>query len=227
MPPGLPAAIPAAGRRGGRGSMVPVPAALSRRPSGALERGGRPPQRVVARRNRRWLLLFLMTPICLGIAVAFAFGVAGQPEPQIPPRSVPPGYRAISDAYYGYAVPASYRLNPNWTDANGSWFYGSSRSFVAETMLVTSHSPGPSTPLPPALAADGETRSPVRWRVVDRRRTTVPHATFAYEVELTRPGGRRAVAIDTWLRDSSTQMWLLVQAPPAVTRTVVGSLRGS
>ncbi|MHB1931357.1 MAG: hypothetical protein ACYDEN_12150 [Acidimicrobiales bacterium] len=205
-----------------------MPAAVTRRPSGNLERPtSPPPDPVQARRNRRWLLLFLMTPICLAVAVAFAFGVAGAPEPQVPPVSVPAGYRAISDAYYGYVVPASSQLNANWTDANGDWFYGVPRAFVAETMLVTRRSPTPSSRLPLQLEADGEARGPVPLRVDGGHRITVPHTTFAYEVQLARPGGWHAVAVDTWLRDSSTQMWLLVRASPAVTRAVVASLQGS
>ncbi|MDA8282821.1 MAG: hypothetical protein M0Z42_05865 [Actinomycetota bacterium] len=205
-----------------------MPAALTRRTGGAVERStASAPDPVQARRNRRWLLLFLMTPICLGVAVAFAYGVGGRAEPQVPPLSVPAGYLAISDAYYGYAVPSAYQLNGNWTDANGDWFYGSPQAFVAETMLVTKRSPTPSTRLPLQLQADGQLRGPVPLHVVGGRRITVPYAAFAYELQLSRPGGWHAVAIDTWLPDSSTQMWLLVRASPPVTQAVVSSLQGS
>lgn len=208
--------------------MRTVPAAITRRPEGVLEKKGPPPpQRVVARRNRRWLLLFLLSPVCLAIAVAFAYGVAGPPEPSVPARSVPPGFKAITDAYYGYSVPSSYAQNASWTDANGDWFYGTPQAFVAETMLITKHSPTAATSLPTAVQFDAESRHAVDWRLGAGQRIVVPHATFAYEVALTRPGGVRAVAVDTWLRDSSTQMWLIIHAPARVTSAVIASLQGS
>lgn len=216
-----------------------MPAAVSRdddgRASGVLRRSGGllvpsdgpPPTRAEVRRTRLWLLLFLLTPVCLAVVVAFAFGIAGPPEPVVHPVSVPSGYRAISDAYYGYAVPTSYRQNPAWTDANGDYFYGTpAHGWVAETLLVRHHPPTARTAPPTTFRFDGEVRS-TPFRLSGGHPIRVARTSFAWAVEVTRPGGWHALAVDTWLQDSSTQMWLLVKAPPAVTRAVVASLRGS
>ena len=99
------------------------------------------------------MLLFLLTPASLGVVIAFALGAAGPPPPAGPsarPVSVPSGYAAVSNPYFGYAVPASYHANANWTDANGDYFYGNPpHGWVAETLLVARRSPTASTE-PPA-----------------------------------------------------------------------------
>jgi hypothetical protein len=173
------------------------------------------------------MLLFLLTPLCFAVVWWVSLGTHGPREPVVHPVATPPGYRQVADVYYGYAVPRSYRLDGAYSDANGDFFYGSPRhGWVAETMLITKHSPSPATPPPPTFRGFGLSRLRP-FSVSDGHRVTVPDTTFAYEVNVSRPGGWHAVALDTWLRDSSTQMWLLVKAPPAVTRTVIASLRGS
>jgi len=195
---------------------------------GALETPRpRPPAPGQVRRTRSWMLLFLLTPVCLAVVVWISVGSGGPVEPVVHPVTTPPGYRAITDAYYGYAVPRGYRPNGTWTDANGDFLYGTpAHGWVAETMLITKRRPAATTAPPASFEAFGE-RKPTPFRVSGGHPVRVADTTFAYEVDITRPGGWHAVAVDTWLRDSSTQMWLLVHAPPAVTRTVVASLRGS
>jgi hypothetical protein len=177
--------------------------------------------------TRRWLLLFLFSPFVLVLIVVLLATTSVFREPAVPPMSVPPGYRAISDAYYGYSVPSSYRENPSWSDANGDFFYGTPRTgWVAETLLVADHAPGPAAAPPTVFTFYGELHR-TSFRAGPAHPVRVPDTTVAYEETITRPGGWRAVAVDTWLADSHTQMWLLVKASPAVTHTVIASLRGS
>jgi hypothetical protein len=191
-----------------------------------VSRPDRPPRPQV-RRTRLWMSLLLLTPVCLfGIAI-LVLESKGPAEPTVKPLSTPPGYQAITDAYYGYAVPASYSQNTTWTDQNGDFFYGTGKGgWVAETMLVTKHSPGPATAPPVSFRSFGENK-PTPYTVSGGHAVRVADTAFAYEVDITRPGGWHAVAVDTWLSDSTTQMWLLVKASPPVTQTVISSLRGS
>jgi hypothetical protein len=211
---------------------VPAPpsagGSLTPRSAGAVEVAtARPRTRVEVKRTRRWMLLMLLTPVVIIVVVWLDFDSSVFRLPVVPPVATPKGYTAITDAYYGYSVPATYEQNPSWTDADGDFFYGTTAGgWVAETMLVTKHSPTAATKPPSSFALFGEP-TPTPYRVSGGHRVRVDDTTFAYEETITRPDGWRAVAVDTWLGDSSTQMWLLVKAPPGVTRTVIASLRGS
>lgn len=182
--------------------------------------------RPVAARNRRWLLAMLVLPLLVAAAAVYATSQASGSIPQVPPLSVPRGFRAITDPYFGYAIPASYHPNANWTDTNGDTFYGSPGAFVAETISARSAAPTASTRPPATFAAFGERRA-TAYSLSGGHPVSVPNAQFAYEVHVSRPGGWHAVAVDTWLADSSTQMWLLVRSPAVITQSVIGTLRGS
>jgi hypothetical protein len=186
---------------------------------------GVPVTRERIRKTRRWMLLLLLTPLCLfGISV-LAFGTSGPPEPVVHPRSTPRGYEAVTDSYFGYAVPASYTQNTTWTDQNGDFLYGTQRTFVAETEAILTRSPTAGAQAPPAFKSFGE-RTLVPYRTGPAHRVTVPGTRIAFEEQITRPGGWRATAVDAWEQDTTTQVWLLIRAPASVTRQVLASFQG-
>ncbi len=173
------------------------------------------------------MVLFLLTPVCLAVPITLAYEVGTPREPVVRPVSVGPGYRAITGAYFGYAVPTSYHQDREWTDLDGNYFYGSpAHGWVAEAILARRRPPGPRTAPPTVFRFDAETRS-TPYTLGRGHRIRVPGTSFAWEVGVTRPDGWHAVAVDTWLRGASTQMWLLVKAPPTVTAEVISSLRGA
>jgi hypothetical protein len=181
------------------------------------------PERV--RRTRSWMLLLLLTPLCLfGISV-LAFGTSGPPEPVVHPYSTPAGYVAVTDSYFGYAVPKSYTQNTTWTDQNGDFLYGRQSAFVAETEAILTHSPTAASTPPPSFKSFGE-RTLVAYRAGPAHPVTVPGTHIAFEEQITRPGGWVATAIDAWERGTTTQVWLLIRASPSVTRHVIASFQG-
>jgi hypothetical protein len=190
-----------------------------------FDTSGVPVTRERVRRTRRWMLLLLLTPLCLfGISI-LAFGTSGPPEPVVHPRSMPPGYQAVTDSYFGYAVPNSYTQNTTWTDQNGDFLYGRQNAFVAETEAILTHTPTAASPPPSSFKSFGE-RTLVPYRVGPAHRVTVPGTHIAFEEQITRPGGWVATAIDAWQQGTTTQVWLLIRAPGSVTHQVVASFQG-
>jgi hypothetical protein len=186
---------------------------------------GQPVTRERVRRTRRWLLLLLLTPICLfGISI-LAFGTSGPPEPVVHPRVTPHGWQAVTDAYFGYAVPAGYKQNTTWTSQNGQFFYGTPKAYVAETEAILKTSPAADTAPPSAFQSFGEPKL-VTYTAGPAHRVSVPGVRIAFERTITRPGGWTATAVDVWEKISSTQAWLLIHAPASVTRQVIASFQG-
>jgi hypothetical protein len=172
-----------------------------------------------------WMLLLLLTPVCLAGISLLAFDTGGPPEPTVEPITTPAGWYAVTDADFGYAVPDAYQQNTTWTDQNGDFFYGRAGAFVAETLLVTKKSPTAASPPPASFRSFGQpTLAP--YVLHGGHAVKVKGTNYGYEETLTRPGGYQAEVLDTWEASSSTQMWLLIRAPASVTRTVLASLQG-
>jgi hypothetical protein len=193
-----------------------------------LERAGGaelPPRPQRARRNRVWMVLLMLTPVCLAVVSLLTFATGGPNEPAVTPRVTPPGYYGITDAYFGYAIPKAYRQNTTWTDQHADFFYGRAPAFVAETLLETKKAPTATSRPPLSFQSFGE-QSLMAYSLSGTHPVRVPGTTEAFEGTITRPGGYHAVAVDAWEQSTSTQIWLLVRAPAAVTAAVVDSLRG-
>ncbi len=180
------------------------------------------------RHIRGWMLLFLVTPASLGLVVALVLTVGGPPPagPPVGPVSVAAGYRAVRNPFFGYAVPVSYRENSAWTDSDGDYFYGDPlRGWVAETLLVADRSPTEGTKPPTTFRFFAEARS-TPYTLSGAHRVHVAGASAAWELDVHSRAGWHAVALDAWSRGSSTELWMLVRAPSAVTRTILSSVRG-
>jgi hypothetical protein len=172
-----------------------------------------------------WMLLMLLTPVCLAGISILVYATDGPNEPTVEPIVTPAGYYGVTDADFGYAVPNAYQQNTTWTDQNGDFMYGGAGAFVAETELIAKTSPTATSPPPPSLAVFGQA-APVPYTLHGGHRVSVRGTAFAYEATMTRPGGYHAVVIDTWEASSSTQMWLVIRAPADVTHNVITSLQG-
>jgi hypothetical protein len=186
---------------------------------------GVPVTRERVRKTRRWMLLLLLTPLCLFGLSVLAFGTNGPDEPVVHPRSTPRGWQAITDSYFGYAVPASYTQNTTWTDQDGDFFYGREGAFVAETESILNRAPTATAHPPPSFRSAGEPTL-VAYTVGPAHRVTVAGTRIAFEEQVTRPGGWKATAIDAWQWDTTTQVWLLIHAPASVTGQVMASFQG-
>ncbi|MBO0747135.1 MAG: hypothetical protein J2O47_02225, partial [Acidimicrobiaceae bacterium] len=167
-------------------------------PADQRQRSPRSPAAAQARRNRRWMLLMAMTPIVFAILYAVgAFTTGGAPEPVVHPLRTPAGYQAVTDAYYGFAIPKNWPENGSLSDPNGDFYYNGPGGWVGESVRIAKTSPGPSAPVPEALWAYGVT-TPTKFGVLGGHRIHVPGTSFAWAVTLTRPDGSRAQAVDVW-----------------------------
>lgn len=207
--------------------------AVSRSPAGRpVARPGRggagaeaPLSRPRVRRTRLWMVLLLLTPVVLAAISLLAFDTGGPPEPSVKPLVTPAGWYGVTDADFGYSVPDAYQQNTTWTDQNGDFFYGTAPAFVAETLLVTKTAPTAASRPPASFESFGQNEV-APYALHGGHAITVPGTQFGYEELLTRPGGYRAVVVDTWEAATSTQMWLLLRTPASVAATVIASLQG-
>ena len=197
--------------------------------AGALEprRGNEltPQERAVRRKNRRWMLVIVVPALILGalaLIAALAFGSEGSP---VRPASVPPGYRAVSDGYFAYAVPDAWSQNDAYTDDVGDLDTQGPSGWVGEHLGARTAPPGPGGTPPSSFAVFGEAR-PTPYRLGPAIRVSVKGASVAYRYTLTRPQGFAAVAINAWQAGSGAELWLLVHADPPTTSAVVTSLKG-
>lgn len=176
-------------------------------------------------RNRRWLVLLMLTPVVMTILAVLAFTTKGPPEPSVRPLSIPSGYKAISDAYFGYAIPSSWTANPVFTDANGDFFYQGRSGWVGENTRIRVAPPQPNTDVPPQLATFGQAQ-PVPYQLGAARTVAIPGVDRAWIYDLSRSGGFHASAVEVWQASSQTEMWLLINAGPTVAPVVAASLQG-
>jgi hypothetical protein len=197
--------------------------------AGALQprRGGEltPEERAFRRKNRRWLLVIVIPALFLGALALVATLALGSQGSSVHPASVPPGYRAVSDGYFAYAVPAAWSQNDAYTDDVGDLDTQGPSGWAGEHLGARTTPPGPGETPPSSLAVFGEFRS-TPYHLGPASRISVKGASVAYRYTLTRPQGFAAVAINAWQADSGADLWLLVHADPATTAAVVTSLKG-
>jgi hypothetical protein len=176
--------------------------------------------------NRRWLLLLLICPVVVGIVVTLEITTSGTaPEPVANPVDVPAGYRAVADAYFGYAIPAGWKEQTSFTDANGDIFYGGAGGWAAESLRVTGQAPLPGRDAPASLETFGEAEA-TPYTLSAAQPVTVAGTRIAYRYAMTRPGGFRATVVEAWQAQSQTLLWLVVHADGTTTSSVVTSLAG-
>lgn len=172
------------------------------------------------------MLLLLLTPICLFTVCWLLWGTSGPAEPSVKPVSVPSGYKAISDLYYGYSIPRGYTQQVQWTDQNGDWFYGTRGSFVAESLSAKTTRPsGHETPPPAFKSAALDVPSPLTLGAPQVIK--VHGADIGYLYRASRPGGWKATVVQVWSATSGPRMWLMIHGSPTMTQAVVASIRGT
>jgi len=175
------------------------------------------------RRNRRWMLA-----LAIPTAVVVAFGTILSVEEAtaghiVHPLSVPAGYQAVTDGYFGYSVPASWKTSPIYSDFAGDLFNGGPGGWAAESLGISKVPPGPKASPPASFASFGEP-TPTPYSLSPASKTEVHGASVAWSYTLSRPGGFRAEALDVWRSDSQTQLWLLIKASPTVTARILSTL---
>lgn len=204
-----------------------------RRPGGGLE-GRRatqlepltPEERRARRRNRKLMAWVAVPGLLLGGGALAATLAAGSGPPAPRPLDVPAGYQAVNDGVFAYAVPRAWAKNLEYSDDTGDLDYSGTGGWVGEYLGARRTPPTAGERPPASFSVFGQIRS-TPYTIGPAGRVTVAGATIAYRYQLTRPGGFDAVAVDAWQSSSGAEIWLLVHAPPAVTATVIGSLKGS
>jgi hypothetical protein len=163
--------------------------------------------------------------LILGAAALIIALLAGSGGPSVHPVRVPPGYRAVSDGYFAYAAPITWTQNNAYTDDVGDLYTGGSSGWVAEHLGARTSPPAPGEAPPSSFAVFGQSR-PGPFRMGPPATISVPGVRVAYRYVFTRSPGFTAVAIDAWQADSGAELWMLVQADPAVSAAVLASLSG-
>ncbi|MGH9055222.1 MAG: hypothetical protein ACRDYY_05065 [Acidimicrobiales bacterium] len=194
---------------------------------GAVERrwdaGLTPLELAARRRNRRWLGVIALLAVILGGAGLLAAVVASQQSPNGEPANVPAGYRTVSDGIFAYAVPTAWQQNIAYTDDVGDLDTSGTTGWVAEHVGGQTTAPGPHERPPQVFNYFGEPRS-TPFTLGPAMTIRVPGAAVAYRYDLTRPGGFSATAVHAWQSSTGAELWLLVHASPATTRTILASL---
>ncbi len=167
----------------------------------------------------------MLTPVVMTTLAVLAFTTKGPPEPSVKPRSVPAGFKTVSDAYFGYAIPSAWTENPVFTDANGDFFYQGQSGWVGENVRIRATRPVPGTDIPPPLATFGEGQ-PVPFQLGPARPLTIPGVAAAWAYVVRRANGFHATAVEVWESSSRTEMWLLINAGPGVAPAIAASLQG-
>ncbi len=172
-------------------------------------------------RNRFWLVVIGLTPIVFA-AVATAVYLEGPSEPSVS-LTPPSGYRAITDAYWAYAIPSGWTEDSAYTDSNGDFFYRGVGGWIGETLLIRSTAPTLYEKPPITLASFGQPQS-TPYRLTGGAPTAVPGADAAFSYTLVR-GNVSSRVVDAWIKGAHTEIWVLVEASRPVTDTIVSSLR--
>lgn len=185
-----------------------------------------PARAAAIRRTHRWMVALGLTPIAIFAIWALVSIFGGPSEPVVNPLHTPKGYTAVTDAYYGFAVPDAWKLNSSLSDSAGDFYYDGAGGWVGENESIAKTSPTPATEVPKSLWAYGAT-VPTKFTLSGGHRVKVPGTNFAWAVTLTRPGGQRSMAFDVWESNSQTEVWLVVHGSPAAEHDVLSSLQGS
>jgi hypothetical protein len=181
-------------------------------------------ERVLRRRNRRLLVVIGIPALIVGAVSLIASVLAGRGSPSVHPRAVPAGYRALSsDGVFAYAVPSDWTTNSAYSDDVGDLDTQGKAGWVAEHLGARATPPVAGESPPSSFAAFGEPK-PSPYHLGPAQPTTVPGASVAFRYQMTRLGGFVGTAIDAWQSGSGAELWLLIDAPPATTETILTTL---
>lgn len=183
------------------------------------------PAEIQARRvNRRWMLVLAGVASVIFVLVLVSDAIYSANEPNGPKIVAPSGYKVTDDGYFAYVIPDSWSNNPDGTDATGDVENSGPSGWAGENIRYYKTTPTLYETDRPASLETFNQPLPAPYTLVDGHRVTVKGATGAFEYLAERPGGFRAVVIDAWSAPTGVELWLMVEAPPAVTARVVSSL---
>jgi hypothetical protein len=183
-----------------------------------------PEERVNRRSNRRWMLGLAGSSIVILVAALVASGFAANNEPSGPRITAPAGYQTVNDSYFAYVVPNTWATNPAFSDLAGDVDTSGPTGWAGENIGFRRATPvmGETPPVP--LQAFGVLR-PGPFQLAGGHAIAVRGAAAAFLYTATRPGGFHATVIDAYDARNGVELWLMVDASPAVTDQVVSSLQ--
>jgi hypothetical protein len=174
-----------------------------------------PAEKVLRRRNRR-LMLFISVPAAvIGVVALTAALLADSTSPNVSPASVPAGFQAVSDGYFGYAVPSGWTTDSLFTDNVGDLETSGPTGWVAEHLSTPASAPTAGSPPPSVFRALGVTSPAPPSRTI-----AIKGAAAAY---LYRFGDK--TAIDAWRPSTGTEVWILISASPSVTSQIISTVK--
>jgi len=183
-----------------------------------------PAELATRRRNRRLMSFVLAPSLVIGGLALLATFIASSDQSSLRPLQVPAGYKAINDGYFAYAVPSGWSTSSAYTDDVGDLDTQGATGWAAEHVDARPNPSVPGETPPTAFRAFGEPQ-PAPFQTGPPTPIQVPGATVAYRYTITRPRFQ-ATAVDLWQTNSGAEVWLLVDANPSITQTILGSLKG-
>jgi hypothetical protein len=182
-----------------------------------------PAEKALRRRNRRWLLVVAIPALIVGAVALLTSILASSSSPSVKPLSVPAGYKAVTDGYFGYAVPSTWSTNDLYTDDVGDLDTSGTTGWAAEHVDVRTTPPAPGERPPASFATFGQGRA-TPFAVGEPQPTKVAGAQVAYRYLITRPGFS-AAAIDAWESSSGAELWMMVEGSPATTEAILSTVQ--
>jgi hypothetical protein len=174
-----------------------------------------PAEKVLRRRNRRLMLFIAVPAVVVGVAALLAALLSDQASPSVPPASVPAGYQAVTDGYFGYAVPSRWTTNSLFSDNVGDLETSGASGWVAEHLSTRDTALTAGSPPPSVFRVFGVT-SPVP----PERAIAISGAADAYLYQF---GAK--TAIDAWRSSTGTEAWILISASPQVTAEIISTVK--
>jgi hypothetical protein len=182
-----------------------------------------PAEHQAVRRNRRWMLAFFVPSVALLVLALIASAVAESNQPRGPKAVAPPGYKAVRDSYYSYAVPAGWSTNGIYTDQTGDVDTSGPSGWAGEHIGYRAAPPVLGEAPPVSVEAFGVAQ-PAPYTIAGGHAVRVPGAAAAFEYTFSRADGFRAVAVDVWSARTGVELWLVVHAPAGETGVILSSL---
>lgn len=193
----------------------------ARRPGGlALT----PDQLVARKRNRRWMLMIAVPSVIVLVLALVASAIAESNSPSGPKVVAPRGYQAVNDGYFSYVVPSSWPTNPSYTDSAGDVEHSGPTGWAAEHIGFRTTAPVLGEARPSSLAAFGMPR-PEPYALTAGHPIQVAGAAGGFSYDMTRPGGFHATVVDAWDSHHGVELWLVVNAPAAITAQILSHLK--
>jgi len=188
------------------------------RPQASTGEGASPPTKRHGHGLLMWGAFLAFSPICIGVVVWSALGLNGSYPTVSPP--VPRGWQAVPGIYASFSAPRSWSLQQDMSDASDATYYSGTGGSAGESVTQAGTPPARTGPLPAIVA----TFLGGHATVVSQAPVEVRNAAEAWRYELRLDHGASGLAIQAWVRQTQSDVWLVAVPASPVTARVLSTL---